>query len=650
MAIPRELLRAVKAHRVVPFVGAGVSMGVKQGLFPSWWKLLDDLAQAIAADGDADTAQQVLKLRDGDDYLLAAEVACKRLGPFVFNRELRAALRVPLPDGADLSVPAGIWGLQPPLVITTNYDEVLTWAGPKTLAVVADDQPEELALLADRTSESPWVWHLHGTIQRLGTVILAGSDYKRLYEEGDARGKAYENALFRLRAVLVDHPLLYVGFSLKDPYVIQQIQHVLDLTDRKGPPSYALMKKGEGDAAGLWSNYNIQLVEYEAHGPPLAALLAEIARQAFPEARPVAAPPVAAPPVARTPSSWSFLSGAPAGVPMGPVSLEAMRAPATRSVAFAATAPPERIEAVPRPVLEDEIMEALRDHRRVLLLGPRRGGARTLARGLAARHFGQRATWLSPPIVPGCAAADYFRALADDPRVTSAVALESWLHARAGASGGEHLLVLKHDGGPREHLKALGRSLGKLLDEGRAPFFALVVGGAACARLRSEDGGPSLFNGAFVQHAPPLTVGEVRAALLRAGLDGGKAAEVHAATGGLPGLVNEVIHGGVLDGAALVKRLAESPAVQGVLRLRLSEDDREGVAEELHARHALREMLAGREVRRLGEVGDRVQFAEARLYYDGLVVADEATGGATVFRCEAVRVAAEAALRTQGLP
>src|SRR6516162_394731 len=48
-----------------------------------------------------------------------------------------------------------------------------------------------------------------------------------------------------------------------------------------GPPSYALMKRGTADAGALWSNYNIQLVEYADHGRPLADLLYEIARRAF---------------------------------------------------------------------------------------------------------------------------------------------------------------------------------------------------------------------------------------------------------------------------------------------------------------------------------------------------------------------------------
>jgi hypothetical protein len=671
MAINGELLDAVKGARIVPFVGAGVSMGVKRDLFPSWKRLIEALAGRIAENGDAAGAARVLQLRDSGDYPQAAEVAYQLLGPFHFNRALRAAIRVRRPGDGDLSVPAGVWALRPPLVITTNYDDVLTWACPGDLTVVANDQPEELGLLDhDKSREAPWLWHLHGSIQRLGTVILAGGDYKRLYGDGSARVKDYEGALFRLRTVMASYPLLYVGFSLSDPYVLQQIKHVLDLTDRMGPPSYALMKAGEGDAAALWSNYNIRLVEYADHGRPLVELLGEIALRAFP-------PP---PPGPFSPPSGPWLVGARplamagAAPPPPPLAVPAFGPPAPlaapeRVVAARLAAPisdaagmspddvidsaeaapvtpepePTRPARVPRHALEDAYLDALLAERRLLLLGPRRGGARTLARALAHRHFGPRVTWLSPPNVPGADARAYYRALTGEESVESFADLESWLHARAQAGGGEHLVVLAHDGGPLDRLMSLGNLARRLLSAQPTPFAFVAAGGASCAWLRQNSQPASLFSGIPVRHVPPLTVEEVERALAGAHLDEARAAEVHAAMGGLPGLLEEVLVSGVLDAAAITARLSRSPAVAGVLRARLSEDDRQGVEEKRHARTALRELLAGRALRPLAEVEDELQHPEVRLYYDGLVVPDAA--GATVFRCEAARLAAEEALR-----
>src|SRR5690349_10365029 len=99
MAIPSELVRTVREHRIVPFVGAGVSMGVRRGLFPSWSELLERLARELDENAPAD-APRVRHLVSTGDYLQAAEIAYKQLGAYIFNRTLREIFRKPRPkDG-----------------------------------------------------------------------------------------------------------------------------------------------------------------------------------------------------------------------------------------------------------------------------------------------------------------------------------------------------------------------------------------------------------------------------------------------------------------------------------------------------------------------------------------------------------------------
>src|SRR6185295_35633 len=103
-----------------------------------------------------------------------------------------------------------------------------------------------------------------------------------------------------------------------------------------------------------------------------------------------------------------------------------------------------------------EYTRVVLESRRLLLLAPRRGGARVLARRVADTHFEARVTWLSPPNVPSCTAAEYFASLTGDPAVDSFSRLEAWIKDRARRLGGDHLVVLIHDGGPLEHLITLG--------------------------------------------------------------------------------------------------------------------------------------------------------------------------------------------------
>ncbi len=641
MWIPGELVRAVRNRRIVPFVGAGVSMGVKPGLFVSWGQLIEQLAAIIEEDGGADgadVAAQVRRLRDWGDHPQAAEVAYRKLGGFRFNRALRVGFHVPQPADGDLSVPVALWKLRPPLVITTNYNQVLRWTCPAHASIVANDQSAELGLLDDdKSSDSPWIWHLHGTIERLDTIILAGNNYRRLYGDDDPQRRAlnYDNALLHLRSTMAVSPLLYVGFSLNDPYVLQQIKLVLRLTDGKGPPSYALMKQGEGDAAALWSSYNIQLIEYADHGQPLAELLREIAARAFGAG---ALPDGAGRGSLGGPALSPTSAPSPPGAPLSAVFHGSTAVSADSS---APPAPPRR-PLMPRPALEGEYLQILRSDRRLLVLAPHRGGARTLAAMLEERSFGRRVTRLSPPNVPRCTVEEYFRELSGQGNHRSPVDLVEWLEARAEQASGDHLIVLENDGGPLDHLVTLATSLRKLLDEGKYPFFFLVAGAAALARLRHLKI-HSLFSGAPFRRVPPLTVGEVGAMLATAGLDAGRAAVVHVATGGLPGLVDEVIADGLIDAAAITRRLAQSPSVRGVLLARLSEDDRSPFQEAQHARSVLEKLLAGEAVRTIADGNDHLEYPEVRLYYDGLV-AEQGPAGTTVFRCEAVRLAAERAL------
>jgi len=48
--IPASLSSAVRDGCVVPFVGSGVSLSVKRGLFPTWPELLESMATRLASE------------------------------------------------------------------------------------------------------------------------------------------------------------------------------------------------------------------------------------------------------------------------------------------------------------------------------------------------------------------------------------------------------------------------------------------------------------------------------------------------------------------------------------------------------------------------------------------------------------------------
>jgi hypothetical protein len=604
MNYPRELVEAVRRFQCVPFVGAGISMGVKRGLFPSWIQLLEGLAERMRDEGLPDSATHEVRQRiTQGDFLTAAETAFRELGAYRFNRFLRERIRLKQPRDADLAVIQALWELRPPVVLTPNYDDVLLWAREQA-EPVSNDQDDELNLMdAEATPDSPRVWYLHGTIHRLSTLVLAGADYKRLY--GDSAQPAsysqYTNALVRLREWIRAKPFLYMGFSFSDPYVLKQLEHVIGITKGRHVPSFALMKKGQIDRGALWPKYNIQLVEYEDHGAPLAEFLRGLAQAAFGPKGPVAPPPP----------------------PPGP--------------------PP----TVPRPKLEDEYLQILRSQYRLVLLAPEDGGARSLARRIA-EQYGKCVTWLAPPNVPDCTEADYCRALAGDDAVTTLDALVDHLRAKAASLGREHLIVLRYEWGPLEHLKALGNMLRRMLDEAsKVQFHFLIAGGERSAWMVHNVPNFSVFSGAPQREVPDLTVDEVRQFLEMEGLDGKRwAASVHEATGGHLGLLKEALSSdGPLDANSVTSRLARSPSLKATVQESLRRDERNGYVGSRSCRDVLEKLLSGKSVEELEPLDHQVQYPEVRLYFAGLVRAD--AKGHTVLRCKAVEQVARETLARQ---
>ena len=75
-----------------------------------------------------------------------ADEALDGLGHAGFADAVRQRFHVDCPVDADLSLVEALWRLEPRLVLTTNYDEVLRWANPDATAV-ANSQRAELSEL-----------------------------------------------------------------------------------------------------------------------------------------------------------------------------------------------------------------------------------------------------------------------------------------------------------------------------------------------------------------------------------------------------------------------------------------------------------------------------------------------------------------------
>lgn len=119
MSIPQSLRSNLSAGRVIPFVGAGVSMSVldresRQPAFPSWRQLLRGAADRLEQEtktAEADVIRSLMNLPH-PDFLYAATQARKGLGPLWYEY-LKEKIEIPFekidPESLELARRIGGW-------------------------------------------------------------------------------------------------------------------------------------------------------------------------------------------------------------------------------------------------------------------------------------------------------------------------------------------------------------------------------------------------------------------------------------------------------------------------------------------------------------------------------------------------------------
>lgn len=275
----KNLLMAIAQQTIVPFVGAGVSLGVNksqsQQKFLTWKQLLQVLVKELQGI-DEKGANRVQSTIDDEDLLDAANIALKKLGKAAFADAVVRAVSVLRPD-CDLTLPQAIWGLNPRLIVTTNYDRVLQWGGEdRDPKVVLNNSHSELQALFDEAGR-PKIWHLHGHMDNADSMILAPDQYRPLYAAINDSSSELRNAALTLQQIFTRQPVLFIGFSMTDEYVLDAIEQGLQAFKGYAPSRWALLKQGDQRVKELWEKYQVRVIEYEDHGQPLIDLLQKLA-------------------------------------------------------------------------------------------------------------------------------------------------------------------------------------------------------------------------------------------------------------------------------------------------------------------------------------------------------------------------------------
>ena len=200
----RELLHGSIPNAVVPFVGSGLSRGLK-----SWTALLDELVSFLPL---AKQAEVRASLKKGK-YVDVAGLLER--SPSAGAARIQAAIVRDFqePKAPQPPIYAAVARLPTRHFLTTNYDPWLKDAVCRQLGKVPNLLlPSDGASLGHLDGEHAWVFHLHGDAHKPETCVLTARAYRRLLSGKPAWRKAVES-------LLSTRHVLFLGTSLSEPHL-----------------------------------------------------------------------------------------------------------------------------------------------------------------------------------------------------------------------------------------------------------------------------------------------------------------------------------------------------------------------------------------------------------------------------------------------
>ncbi|WP_055436464.1 SIR2 family protein [Lacinutrix algicola] len=252
----KKLIEAIENDSLVLFVGAGMSMPLK---FPSWTKLIQNILEEIKDDGRFNFDYH---FKQGDNINVFE--ALNELETYNYNSKAKRSLNKEIKsvnfDKSQLDKHKKLWDLSDK-IFTTNYDKVLEKVKPDEVEAFSNGNKFQQS---ESLQGKPFLYKIHGDITDPDTCIFFDSDYKKLYEDDTPD-------LQTLKTFLTTKTILFVGFSLNDPYVVKQMEYIYSLYNGYNKEHYVIQKKQED-----FSKYNVKSLPIENWDDSFDRLLDEL--------------------------------------------------------------------------------------------------------------------------------------------------------------------------------------------------------------------------------------------------------------------------------------------------------------------------------------------------------------------------------------
>lgn len=130
-------------------------------------------------------------------------------------------------------------------IITTNYDNLLEIASNHTIEPVLYTNDMGLS---DLPEMDEYIFKIHGDYKEANNCVFFKDDYDKLYSKDG-------NALNEFKRIVTDSRIIFIGFSMSDPYISYLFEYIHKLYHNLKKPHYILTTGNED-----FSNYGIQSI------------------------------------------------------------------------------------------------------------------------------------------------------------------------------------------------------------------------------------------------------------------------------------------------------------------------------------------------------------------------------------------------------
>ena len=231
-----EQLKSILHHQAGPYLFVGAGLSRRYAGLPDWQGLLTEFAKFTekrieyylsASDGNFPQAARLIsddffeiwwtERRFQDSVNEHGELIKDRETPLKFEiskfiSEKTNALQVPIELKEEFEA---FCKVQIDAIITTNYDDILSQVFPDFRVFVGQEE-----LLFANPQGIAEIYQIHGSVERPSSLILTDKDY----DDFNARN-AYLAA--KLVTVFMEHPVIFLGYSLSDSNVNEILRSIL---------------------------------------------------------------------------------------------------------------------------------------------------------------------------------------------------------------------------------------------------------------------------------------------------------------------------------------------------------------------------------------------------------------------------------------